>query len=92
MKFFKIWFLGTLSLQLVMWTYIFILSTSDPAASWLIFINFYAFIISLIQCPLLTVTYLYLDKRLERWRWWHSFILWLGTYLLILIPAYVIYV
>ena len=88
MKVLKIWFLGALTLQALIWTYMFILSTVEPAAAWLIFVSFYALIISGLQLPALAGVYYLLKDKIERWRWWHSCLLWIGRFALTLLLVY----
>ena len=90
MKVIKIWFLGAFGLQALIWTYMFILSTVDPAAAWLIFISIYTLIITGLQLPVLAGFYYLLKDKVESWSWWHSFLIWLSSFLLILFLAYFI--
>lgn len=82
MKGFKIWLLGNLILQGVLWAYMLIMSTVEPAAGWLVFISIFFFIISLIQLPLTLFSYQILKDSLKVWLWWHSLLLWLGSFFL----------
>ena len=91
MKVLKIWFLGGLGLQALIWSSIYILSTVEPAAAWLIFYAIYALIICGCQLPILAIAYYFIKDRVEVWKWWHSFLLWLGTFAPLLIPASIIF-
>ena len=90
MKVIKIWFLGAFGLQALIWAYMFILSTVDPAAAWLIFVSVYALIVSGLQLTVLAGVYYLLKDKIERWSWWHSFLIWLSSLILILLLAYFI--
>ena len=90
MKVIKIWFLGGLGLQALIWSSIYILSTVEPAAAWLIFYAIYALIITGLQLPVLAGFYYLLKDKVESWSWWHSFLIWLSSFLLILLLAYFI--
>ncbi len=90
MKVLKIWFLGGLGLQALIWSSIYILSTVEPAAAWLIFYAIYALIITGLQLPVLAGFYYLLKDKVESWSWWHSFLIWLSSFLLILLLAYFI--
>ncbi|MFN8649697.1 hypothetical protein [Streptococcus sp.] len=90
MKVLKIWFLGGLGLQALIWSSIYILSTVEPAAAWLIFYAIYALIITGLQLPVLAGFYYLLKDKVESWSWWHSFLIWLSSFLLILFLAYFI--
>lgn len=91
MKVLKIWFLGGLVVQALIWVYMLILSTVEPAAGWIIFFSLYALIISGFQLPLLAGVYYIIKEQIRYWRWWHSFLLWLGSFAFILILAYFLY-
>ena len=92
MKVLKIWVLGTLALQVLIWTYTFILSTVEPAAAWLIFYAIYALLLCGVQFPIMAITYDFVKNRVEAWKWWHSFLLWIGSFALILLPAYLLFI
>ena len=92
MKVLKIWFLGTLALQVLIWTYTFILSTVEPAAAWLVFYAIYALLLCGVQFPIMAITYDFVKNRVEAWKWWHSFLLWIGSFALILLPAYLLFI
>lgn len=91
MKVLKIWFLGGLVVQALIWIYMLILSTVEPAAGWIIFFSLYTLIISGFQLPLLAGVYYIIKEQIRYWRWWHSFLLWLGSFAFILILAYFLY-
>ena len=92
MKVLKIWFLGTLAVQVLIWTYTFILSTVEPAAAWLIFYAIYALLLCGVQFPIMAITSDFVKNRVEAWKWWHSFLLWIGSFALILLPAYLLFI
>ena len=92
MKVLKIWFLGTLAVQVLIWTYTFILGTVEPAAAWLIFYAIYALLLCGVQFPIMAITYDFVKNRVEAWKWWHSFLLWIGSFALILLLVYLLFI
>ena len=90
MKVLKIWFLGGLTLQAIIWTYMFILGAVDFLAALLIFISVYALIITGLQLPVLAGFYYLLKDKIDDWRGWHSFLIWLSSLILSLFLAYFI--
>ncbi len=90
MKVIKIWFLGGLTLQAIIWAHMIILGAVDFLAILLIFISIYALIITGLQLPVLAGFYYLLKDKVESWSWWHSFLIWLSSFLLILFLAYFI--